>query len=325
MENKMKELLQKTLTYEEYCLIPTVPFNRDIENRIKKASKKFKKLIPEHRVVTIGVLIEDSVYHGKTYKKGTEFVVDSNTRKHFWEEGMLEKPTELAATFRYYDSMDAMWEGYNTFDSVTSTESTAEKLTGQALLLGLEFYSTKIKRGTYVTALNFAAHAMYPEKFSKPSSGQNSNVEKLTLFKEELLTLDGFDLGQKVNQAVLGAFLMALKCHKEKGTDDKVIEFIKKFEDGYSDCTSKDLDGVTRAVEEIYKQQPGHFTWGTKHKEMPPQLSFVLQNIDHYVEGTTTTKYVAKPATKDAIGENYYSSYSRKHGYTALSQFLSAA
>ena len=57
----MKELLQKTLTYEKYSSIPTVPFNRDIEIRIKKASKKFKKLIPEHRVVTIGVLTRDSV------------------------------------------------------------------------------------------------------------------------------------------------------------------------------------------------------------------------------------------------------------------------
>ena len=145
------------------------------------------------------------------------------------------------------------------------------------------------------------------------------------MFKEELLILDGFGLGQKVGQAVLGAFLMALKCHKIKGTDNKVIDFIKKFENGYSVCASKELDGVTRAVEEIYKQQPGLFSWGTKRKEMPPQLSFVLQNIDNYVEDTKTTKYVAKPATKDATGNDYYTSYSGKHGYNALSEYMRAA
>ena len=323
----MKELLQKILTYDEYSSIPTVPFNRDIEIRIKKASKKFKKLIPEHRVVTIGVLTKDSVYHGETYKKGAQFVVDSNTRKHFWENGLLEIPTELAATFRYYDSMDAMWEGYNTFDSVTSTESTAEKLTGQAILLGIKFSSTKFKKGTYVTALNFAAFGIYPEKFPKTTSGQDAtSLEKLTLFKEELLVLDKLNLGQKCGQAVLGAFLMALKCHELKGTDNMVIDFIEKFENGYSVCASKELDGVTRAVEEIYKQQPGLFTWGTKHKEMPPQLSFVLQNIDNYVENTKTTKYVAKPATKNASKyDDYYTSYRGKHGYNALSEYMKAA
>jgi hypothetical protein len=318
----MKELLQKTLTYEEYNSIPSIPFNRDIENRIKKGMKKFKKLIPEHRVVTIGVLTKDSVYHGKTYKKDIQFVVDSNTRKYFWENDLLEKPKELAATYVYYNSMDAMWEGYNTFDSITATESTAEKLTGQAILLGVKFSSPKFKKGTYVTALNYAAAGIYPEKYPNAASGQTSSLEKLQLFKEELLILDGIGLGQKAGQAVLGAFLMSLKCHKIKGTDNKVIDFIKKFEKGYSVCASKELDGVTRAVEEIYKQQPGLFSWGTKRKEMPPQLSFVLQNIDNYVDDTKTTKYVAKPASKGGKGKDYYTSYCGKHDYTTLSEYM---
>jgi len=321
----MKKLIQKELTYLEYDKISTVPFNRDVLLRLKKAMKKFKELRPEHLVVHIGVLAKDSVYHGVTYKKGVEYVVDSNTRKYFWQKGLLEKPEILYATFHTYDTMDDMWEGYNTFDSVTSTESSAEKLTGQAILLGVEFSSTKLKKGGYVTALNFASTGIYPEKFPKTFSGQTNTVEKLTLFKEELIILDEANLGQKVGQSVLTAFLMALKCHKIKGTEDKVIDFIKKFEECYSDCTSKDKDGVTHAVEEIYKQQPGIFGWGSSYNDLPPQISFVLQNIDNYVLGVKTQRYVAKPATKDSIGMNYYSSYSKKHGHTALSTYLKKA
>jgi hypothetical protein len=309
----MKEILQKILSYAEYSKIPTVPFNRNIDNRIKKAGKKFKKLIPEHKTCAIGVLTKDSVYHGKTYKKGTLFVIDSNTRKYFWENGLLEKPEELAATYYYYDSMDAMWEGYNCFDSVTSTESTAEKLTGQAILLDLNFSSAKFKKGSFVTAINYAATGMYPEKYPKPSSGQNTNIEKLKLFSSELLILDRQNLTQKCSQSVLGAFLMALKCHTIKGTEDKVIEFIELFNKGWHGEASKSKCGVTHAVFEIHFKHTDLFSWGTKHKEMPLQLSFILHMIDNYVESKTTIRYVQK---------DYYTPYKEKHGYTALSSYM---
>lgn len=318
----MKEILQKMLTYGEFDGISTIPFNRDVLLRIKKAMKKFKTLRPEHKTCSIGVLTKDSVYHGVTYKKGATYVVDGNTRKYFWKKGLLEKPDELAATYYYYDSMDAMWEGYNCFDSVTSTESTAEKLTGQAILLDLNFSSAKFKKGSFVTAINYAATGMYPEKYPKPSSGQKDNIEKLKVFSKELLVLDGLDLGQKSGQAVLGAFLMALKCHTTKGTEYKVIDFIKKFDEGYSDGRTKSKCGVTHTVFEIYNKQPGQFPWGTAMRDMPPQISFVLQMIDNYVEGKETAKYVEKPTTKNSNGKDYYRTYSEKHGYTALSSYM---
>ncbi len=321
----MKELLQKILNYEEYNLIPTVPFNRDVELRIKKAMSKFKILIPEHLVVQIGILTKDSIYHGIKYKKDSEFVIDSNTRKYFWKNDLSDKiPETLYATYHYYDSMDNMYAGYQTFDSVTSAESTSEKMTGIAILLGLDFKSPKIQKGTYVTALNYAAHALYPELFPDVSSKAGLSIEKMQLFRDELILLDEMNLGQKFNQAVISALLMSLKCHKVNGTEEKIVDFIDKFQEGYSDCRTKDKCGVTHVVEEVHKGNPGLFAWGTKRKEMPPQISFVLQNIDHYVTDTKTSRYTPKPF-KNGTKDDYYSNYRDKHGFVFMSKFQEAA
>jgi len=321
----MNEIVkQNTLSYTEYNSIPAVPFQRDTELRANKPAtkKKFKTLRPEHLLVSVGVLTKDCTYYGKSYKKGYQAIVDSNTRKFYWDEGRMEKPKVLFANFINYDSMEAMWEGYNCFDSVTSAESTAEKMTGQALLTGVQFISEKLRKGTYVTALNYAAHALYPNEYSSTNSQQTSNTDKFLLFKEELLILDDFNLGQKVNQAVLSAMLMALKCHTLEDTEDRVLDFIKKYQDGYSDCTSKEKDGVTHAVEEIYKQQPGLFGWGTAYKEMLPQISFVLHSIDNYVSNIKTTKYTPKPLMKNSTATDYYSDYANKHGFGFLSKMV---
>lgn len=301
----------KSLSYREYAKIATVPFNRDVEIRIKKMkkTKKFDILRAEHCCVAIAVLTKDSEYHGTMYKAGTKYVVDSNTRKYFWANGLTDTiPTVLSATWHDCESMDEMFVLYNTFDSMTSAESTAEKMTGVACMLNLNFSSTKFQKGQYVTALNYASHGLYPHQFDSAGSSSKDSFLKMQLFKNELQVLDLLRLSKSSNQSILAAYLMALKCHELSGTDDKVKSFIVKTDSMHCIVEEKNLNGVTFVTRELGISKAGGrgamFSWGTKHAVMKPQISFVLWAIDNWVANNKVQRYTSK---------DYFSQYKDKH------------
>tara|TARA_Y100000310_G_C20527888_1_gene736974 strand:+ start:53 stop:1030 length:978 start_codon:yes stop_codon:yes gene_type:complete len=301
----------KSLSYQEYDKIASVPFNRDVEERIKKTkkTKKFDILRSEHCCVAIAELTKDSEYHGKMYKAGIKYVVDSNTRKYFWAKGLTDTiPTVLSATWHDCESMDEMFILYNTFDSMTSAESTAEKMTGVACMLNLKFNSSKFQKGQYVTALNYASHGLYPHQFDSAGSSSKDSFLKMQLFKNELQLLDSFRLSSSSNQSILAAYLMALKCHELSGTDDKVKSFIVKTDNMYCIVENKNLCGVTFVTEELKRAKAGGrgamFSWGTKHAAMKPQISFILWAIDNWVADNKVQRYTVK---------DYFSEYRNKH------------
>ena len=197
---KFRNISAKLISYNLFIKIQRFPFNRDEQLRIgkKKVIKKLQKLLDVHCVVVIGVLTKDCEYRGIQYKAGDEFKLDGNGRTLFWENHLSDYiPEELFAIRFEYPDMETMKLRYYTFDSATSAEESAEKLTGAMIALNMNIKSEKILKGQFVLALNCASSGMYPSEFTFAESLEKDIEKKVSLFREEILILDKINLSKR--------------------------------------------------------------------------------------------------------------------------------
>ena len=84
-----QNLSVEIMNVETFFELPPWITQRDTEKRSKKSSVRsnLSTLRPPHLIVAIGELTaNDEDENGNEYKKGTRFIIDSNTRKLFWME-----------------------------------------------------------------------------------------------------------------------------------------------------------------------------------------------------------------------------------------------
>lgn len=278
---------------EEFLQLEEVFCQRDTEARLKKARKYLDTCIPEHVNVAVAKLTKKSTLNGKTYKAGTLFRTDSNTRAMNWSEGNSDHiPKEVHVTEYSFDNLDRIRESYNTFDSADATEKNQEKLVG--IIQGIYRYqpkSQKLKRGQVLTGLKFAAAFYYPEYHDIFNLKANDLTGFLGSFHIELFHLDTYMTKKNHwDQSLIAAALMGIKRY---GTaNEKFNEFLEGLNEREQDTRSvhkKRYDGLTHICKEW--DNPTFFkSLGTTFPDMQQQVSFILYFMNAYMNDNRLVK-----------------------------------
>lgn len=209
---------RKTLSVEEFYLIPPVPFQRFTEGRAEtaKVKKALGKLRPEHVNIELAELVKDCMYNNEMYKAGSTFIINGNTRKHFWQNGLSDRiPKDVHATVYKFETLDAMRDSYDTFDSMSAVERNQEKLYG--ILVRVHHFSPqceKLVKGQFISGLNLACFYYDRTSFNQPSVTPEILPSEVALYIEEIKALDTvIKQAGSWDQALITAALMALKVH----------------------------------------------------------------------------------------------------------------
>ena len=72
------------MDYDKFAELDEVFCQRNTEARLNRAQKHLAILMPEHVVVFLARLTKTDTVHGKTYKAGKTWRIDSNTRALNW-------------------------------------------------------------------------------------------------------------------------------------------------------------------------------------------------------------------------------------------------
>tara|TARA_B100001248_G_scaffold21868_1_gene14591 strand:- start:155 stop:1231 length:1077 start_codon:yes stop_codon:yes gene_type:complete len=276
------------LPYSIFRNLVEVFCQRDTESRWDRKKKELQTLLLEHIIVFTGVLTRDDTYQGKSYPKGTLFRLDSNTRAFNWEKGNVDfLPQNLLCIQFAFESLERIKESYDTFDSITSTEKNQEKFYG--ILNGIYNYdplSSKVKKGTILTGLNFAANCAFPDIYKNVAPSAADLVGQTGAFLNEIKTFDTFIKREKSwNQAWIAGAMLSMKRY---GCDN--VKLLKAFKllDKQSMNTEDDArSGTTWIVQEWTRvdQDQGYCPEkGTKYKTFGKQVSFFLYWIDKYMK-----------------------------------------
>ena len=282
------------LPYAIYRNLVEVFCQRDTESRWDKKKKELETLLVEHIIVFTGVLTRDDTYQGKFYPKGTLFRLDSNTRAFNWEKGNVNALPKNVLNIQFaFESLERIKESYDTFDAVSNTEKNQEKFYG--ILNGIFNYdpvSNKIKKGTILTGLNFAANCAYPDIYRNMAPTAADLVGQTGAFLDEIKTFDSIIKREKSwNQAWFAGAMLSMKRY---GCDDPKLLKAFGFLDKLSMNTEDDeRSGTTWIVQEwtrIDQDQSYCPEKGTKYKTFGKQVSFFLYWIDKYMSDVKLQK-----------------------------------
>lgn len=286
------ETKHEQIVIEEFLEIPEVPMQRDTENRAaqKKTIKMLKKLLVVHLEVALIELTKDCLFYGKEYKKGSRFIVNGNTRRYYWANGLSDKiPEKVNATIYLVSDMEEVRKIYNTYDSPDASEKTQEKFYG--ILSGIYGYqpiSTKVQRGKILTALSYACHTLDPQKYSDAKPKEDVLSIIIGEYFEEIKMFDKIcALPLQWDSALSCAALMILKKY---GNNPKAIEFLKKVEQRNMDTSKAERDGVTHVSYEwtinpkMARFQVRRAVTGG-HGGMQETVPFILYWAEKYISG----------------------------------------
>lgn len=297
--NFKKERTVIDLTIEEYLSLDAVPMQRDTESRAKKhkTDKMLKKLSPVHLDVSLVQLMKDSEYYGVLYKKNTRFIVNGNTRKFYWENGLTDFiPEYVSAVVYYVDSMEEVRQIYNTYDSPDATEKTQEKFYG--ILSGVYKYQpvfSKVQKGEILTSLYYACHLLDPAKYSITDKTPKEELLRFFIgeYLEEIKVFDKLaKLPKQWDAALSCAALMILKRY---GNEPRAIDFLKKVEDRVIDTSQVQQDGVTHVSVEWDKRGGIKFpvrraAIDSKPGGLPQTVPYILYWCEKYIADKKQTQ-----------------------------------
>jgi hypothetical protein len=251
---------REDIVIDEFLLIPEVPMQRDTETRAytKKTRKMLEKLLSVHLEVSLIELIKDCTFYGKKYKKGSRFIVNGNTRRFYWLNGMSDKiPEKVYSKIYLVQDMEEAKAIYNTYDSPDATEKTQEKFYG--ILSGVYGYqpvSTKVTKGVILTALGYACKLLNNQKFVDVESRPKAEVLPIIIgeYIEEIKMFDR--LVQKDGQWDSALTCAALMILKKYGNHPRAIEFLQRIESRKKNTEQAERDGATHVSEEWDSKKP---------------------------------------------------------------------
>lgn len=279
------------MPFDEYCQLDEIFCQRDTKARFNKAKGHLSILKPEHCQVSIAKLTKNDEIMGRRYKAGKRFVSDSNTRKLIWTLGASDKiPQEVLVIEYSYDNLLDIQQSYNTFDSTDSVEKNQEKLAGVFKMYGWEPQSSKLQKGTILSALNKACNFYFPDIWNQPEKlTQQSLLAQVGVFLQEIKALDPVlkDAGHW-DQSQLCAALMALKRYGT--TSDKLNAGLQQINDRGADTRDpKKWDGITHIVDE-WKTNDFFEVKSTGWSMMNNTVSYCLYWIDKYMKDEKGSK-----------------------------------
>lgn len=272
------------MPYQRYAELEEIFCQRDTEGRWNKAKKYLDKFIPEHSIVTIGVLTKPDTMGGKRYKAGHKFRIDSNTRNYCWSIGGSNQiPKDVFVIEFNFSSLDRLKQCYDTYDSINQTEKNQEKFYG--IITGMCNYepqSTKVKKGVIITALHRASMCYQPDIYKSKAPQTEAIPGQISYFLEEIKAFDKMIVNEgSWNQTWTCAALMSMKKY---GINNKRLrEGLDLLDKKASDTRVAVPDGITCIIEE-WKTENGILgEKGTRADRFEYQVDFCLYYIDKWM------------------------------------------
>lgn len=320
-----KDMYVGTMSADEWMEFPTVPINREVTHRVNNVKwvQAIDKQTPSVMKIALVYIKDDinvrkaisiSEYEEVVVKKGY-YILDGNTRKHYYKTSPDKKPTcDFLIEMYVASSERELDELYYSYDNQGAVETNAHKLSGAFRLFNLQFKSTRLQKGGIITALNNA----YPDK------DETDLFKKVAYFKDELLLMDKlnvFDPAVKTItnfQAFWASCLMIAKQYQDTlymqqvadaftrfGRTDKVSLYKQINEnnpvldgDGYDGVQAiwnlcENFAGNPKAVK-VYTLPNGESFEGTlkstKYASMKPQMDIILDFLERYIKGKKPIK-----------------------------------
>jgi len=244
---------RRLVSVDEFLYLPPYIMNRDVSSRIDGMVRRLKEgPKPTHLMASIGIALND---FGK-YKKGDVFKFDGNTRTEVWKMRPNISPNvPLFVTVYYVSSKEEADAIYYDIDSSQSVEKSNDKVTG--LLREREYtaVSSKIRKGTFKTAIMSACEYADNENGICMSAKElNYKFEvKLDFFWNELVAIDQMNLDdlEKYSGNVLAALLLVAKKWGHQNPRFKLL--FENLRDGVTTVsTSTEMDGVHFVQNDLY-------------------------------------------------------------------------
>lgn len=276
------------VSIETFLDLPPVPMQRNTEERAKqsKVKKMLKTLKLPHIEVALVELKNNCKYYGATYKKGTRYIVNGNTRKLFWLNNLSDKvPSYVNATVYEVQDMEEVRDIYNMYDNPDTMERNQEKVRGIISgLYGYEPKSTKVNKGEIVTALHYACNKLNPIRWNTASINAQDLPFEVKEYIEEIKSFDKLCVTpSRWDQALVCAALMSLKRY---GTDNpKLLECLSRIDSNKINNIGNDYDGVSHINIEWmnHKKFPSKGTSWSKPSGFCETVPFTLYWIEKYM------------------------------------------
>lgn len=316
-----KDMYVGTMSADEWMDFPTVPINREVTHRVNNVKwvQAIDKQTPSVMKIALVYVDKDinvqkatnfAEFEEVVVKKGY-YILDGNTRKHYYITSPDKKPTcKFLIEMYVATSEKELDELYYSYDNQGAVETNAHKLSGAFRLFNLQFKAPKLQKGGIITALNIA----YPDK------DETDLFKKVAYFKDELLLMDKlnvFDPAVKTItnfQAFWASCLMIAKQYQDTIYMQQVSDAFTRFGrtdksvigKQVADGTSDGFDGVTAIwnlclnfagnpnVYKVWTQSNGETFEGTlkstKHASVVPQMDILLDFLDRYIKGKKPIK-----------------------------------
>ena len=213
------------LDVADYCTINPIPTNRDSLRRVPKMRKTFDEAYYSNQTstlteVAIAVVAEDfeDPDTGILYNKGDWYIVDGNTRKHYWlmYPEKAKAITAITGKMHYLRSMEDVRYAYYPYNNAKSTEKASELLQGLARRYNWAPRQITFANGGYKSSLDWAAYT--------PGEDKPDVFKAFHICFEGLKVLDSIpqsgnhtitkpNLESLKSQAIIGACLLAARFH----------------------------------------------------------------------------------------------------------------
>lgn len=288
------KFVQAELTIKEYLSLPPVFVNRDTVYRwnnkpgLRKALETFRA---EHLRVALNVNVLDiKTQNGDVYPAGNVSIIDGNTRRMVWADGLSDYiPEVVYATVYFYATLEETIAGYNTFDSQVAAESNHEKIQG-ILKNTFKFDATseKIRKGQISTALGMVAHYLEPNLYPK-NPASDKQIYLISDWIEEIKGLDPFcKTTRNWHQPMIAASLLMLRKYGLKNSKlNSILERLDRLERVEKVKKPKHFNGVTHIGFEFngnIVKWPAKSTSWDKVGGMRQTTNFVLYWLEQEME-----------------------------------------
>lgn len=283
---KLKKMELTCIPIEEYLRIPTIRLNRDVHRRKIRISKILNKDgLYEHLKVIIG-----------EFPDGERVIINGNTRKQIWIEGLSDKPDFVIAQINHYNNKKEAKKEYYAIDSQSSVENASDKFTGAFNSLNMTLQS-KMKGGGINNTIKDFMH-IWPDRDIPKHNDISGDfyLKTVELVKNELIKLDSIFYEIESNRTGFqkcmknGNFkVVFLAFLKKYGIDNqRVIEGIKRLLQGT--CmwhgSTRMTDGISHINHELSNDASNWLPKGATRHGTIEQFDFLFNCFQKWMDDT---------------------------------------